>query len=316
MQKGKMLKPGDTIGVISPASPSEHQSEILRAMEYWTEKGYKVELGKNVNKTKGFVAACEEDRAADMNEMFGRDDIDGVFVTQGGYGSAQIFSGLDFDLIKSNPKVFTGFSDITSLHLMLGKFSDLVTFHGPGMARFNSQDLTKYTEEYFNKAIFHPEPVGEIPLADPKKWVYAMTQGTAEGELTGGNLTLVCATLGTPYEIETRGKILLLEEVDQEPWIMDHCLSHLRNAGKLQDIKGIVIGECHNCAPFKNNPGFLCDTGIEDVFTYYFSRLNVPVLYGLPLGHTKDMATLPLGVNVRISSDDKSLTILESGVTE
>ena len=147
--KPNKLRKGDTIGVVSPASPSDAKSEIIRAVETLEDMGFKVEVGKNVNKTKGLVAASEEDRADDINYMFRSDHIDAIMVTQGGYGSAQIINRLDYDVIANNPKIFCGYSDITSLHLAIKKYADIVTFHGPGMARFNSEDLTKYTKKYF-----------------------------------------------------------------------------------------------------------------------------------------------------------------------
>lgn len=314
MLKARHLENGGTIGVISPASPSETRSEIPRACEYLESMGYKVVIGKNVNKAHGFVAASEQERADDFNEMFRRDDIDAIFVTQGGYGSAQIIHLLDFESVKANPKIFTGFSDITSLHLAIMKFAGLITFHSPGMARFNHEHLMPYTKTQFFKAITSTEPLGDIKLASEKKWLYRMAPGVAEGEITGGNLTLVCATMGTPYEIETKGKILFLEEVDTEPWIIDHSLSHLWNAGKLQEVAGVVIGECKGCVPRKHDPGYNCDISLEEVLEYYLAYLGVPVLYGLPLGHTGNMATLPLGAKARLDADKKQLTILESGV--
>lgn len=314
MIKARHLEKGHTIGVISPASPSATRSEIPRAVEYIEALGYRVVLGKNVNKCHGFTAASEEERADDLNEMFRRDDVDAIFVTQGGYGSAQIIDRIDYDAIARNPKIFTGFSDLTSLHLAIGRFAGLVTFHGPGMSRFNTQDLTDYTKEYFFKAVSQTSPVGEIPLADPKKWAYTIAPGSAEGILTGGNLTLMCASLGTRYEIDTTGKILLLEEVETEPWIIDHSLSHLRNAGKLKDVAGVVIGECKDCVPRKLDPGFYSDVSAEEVFEYYLKDLGVPVLYGLPLGHTEDLATLPMGVAARLDAGRKEFEILESGV--
>ncbi|WP_409228936.1 S66 peptidase family protein [Gudongella sp. SC589] len=314
MIKPKRLEKGDTIGVISPASPSEKKSDILRGTEYLESLGYKVVVGKNVNKTKGFVAASEEERAADFNEMFRRDDIDAVFVTQGGYGSAQIIHLIDFEAVRKNPKILTGFSDITSLHLAIHKKTGVITFHGPGMSRFNPKELTDYTKEHFFKALSSADPVGEIRLADNKAWLHSIGPGTAEGDLIGGNLTLVCASLGTPYEIDTKDRILLIEDVETEPWIFDHNLSHLRNAGKLKDVKGIVVGDSESCVPFKHNPGFFSDTSLEDVLEYYLKPLGIPVLYGLPLGHTKDLATLPMGVRVRLDADNKTFTVLESGV--
>lgn len=314
MNKPKGLKKGDTIGIVSPASPSENKSELVRCLEWLDNHEYNAVVGKNVNKTKGFTAASEEERADDLNEMFARPDVDAVFCTQGGYGAAQLYRHLDFQMIRKNPKIFAGFSDITSLHLMFNKFCNFVTFHGPGIARFNSEDLTDYTMNQFFKAIESGPPLGRIPLADDKKWLNTLGKGAAEGTLIGGNLTLLCASLGTPFEPDCKGKILLLEEVEAEPWAIDHMLSHLRNSGKLADVAGIVVGECKDCVPFKYNPGYLCDTGLEDVLEYYLTPLGIPVLHGLPLGHTKDLATLPLGVRVLLDADKKTFDVLESGV--
>lgn len=314
LKKAKHLEKGDTIGVISPASPSQKRSEITRAVETLTAMGYNIVMGKNVNKRKGFVAATEEERAADFNEMFARDDIDAVFVTQGGYGSAQIINRLDYDVIRANPKIFTGFSDITSLHLAIQRFAGVVTFHSPGMARFNKKDLTQYTKDYFFRAVADTAPIGEIKIANDTDWLRRIQKGVVEAPVVGGNLTLVCATLGTPYEIDVEGKILFLEEVDSEPWIIDHQLSHLRNAGKLAQCAGVLIAECQNCVPSQHNPGYFCDIDLEDVLDYYLKGLGVPALYGLPMGHTPNMATLPMGVMARLDATSKKFTVLESGV--
>ena len=314
MIKAKRLEKGNTIGVVSPASPSENHSEIIRAKEYLENLGYKVVIGRNVNKTKGFTAASEQERADDINEMFAREDIDAILVTQGGYGSAQIIDKLDYELIRRKPKIFTGFSDITSLHLALQKFSGLVTFYGPGMARFNEEELSEYTKESFFRTLGNPEPAGEIKKSSPKKWLTSIHGGVCEAPVVGGCLTLICASLGTPYEIDCKDKILFFEDVDTEPWIMDHALSHLRNAGKLNDAAGFMIGHCKNCVPFDHKPGFVCDTTLEDVLTYYLKPLKKPALYGLPMGHGDDLATLPLGVMCRLDADRKSFTVLEAGV--
>lgn len=315
MIKAKKLSPGDTIGVISPASRSESISEIQRAQETWESWGYRVVFAKNLNRKNGFTAGTPAERAADLSEMFSRKDIDAVFVTQGGYGSAQIINLIDFDVIRENPKIFTGFSDITSLHLAIQKHTGLVTFHSPGFSRFTgSKDLTDYTKEYFLRAVTQPEPVGEIKDADENNWIHRVRGGCAEGELTGGNMTLVCATLGTPYEIDTKGKILFLEEVDSEPWVIDHMLSHLANAGKLSACAGIIVGECADCGPNKLDPGFYVDTNLEEVLHQYLEPLDIPVLYGLPLGHGEHLATLPIGVRARLDADRKRLFILEAAV--
>lgn len=314
LQKPKRLSPGDKIGVVSPSSPLDRKSDLIRATEKLEKLGYQVVIAKNVDDQRGLVSATEEKRLADLHEMFSRTDVNAVFVTQGGYGSAQLIDRLDFDLIRRNPKIFIGFSDITSLHLAIQKSAGLVTFHGPGFGRFNDEELTDYTFEQMMKVLSSDVPAGIIPLADPKKWLYALRGGACEGELIGGNLTLICSSLGTPFEIDTRGKILFIEDLDIEPWIFDHMLCHLKNAGKLKDVVGVVVAECVNCVPYEYKPGYYVDISLEDVLEYYLKPLGVPVLFGLPLGHTKDMATIPLGVRARLDADKKELTLLESGV--
>jgi len=312
--KPKKLIKGDTIGIISPASPSYRKSDVIRGKETLEKWGFRVTLSKNLNRRNGFTAGTDEERANDFNEMFARKDIDAVFVTQGGYGSARILKYIDFEMIKKNPKIFIGFSDITSLHLAIYKKTNVVTFHGPGVSRLNSQELSQYTKDYLFKAIFSDEPIGEIVPAEVGTYIYSVNKGMAEGELIGGNLTLICSTLGTEYEIDTKGKILFIEEVETEPWIMDHMLCHLSNAGKLRDVAGIVIGECKDCVPKKHDPGYHVDTSLEDIIEDYIKPLGIPAIYGLPIGHGRDIATFPLGVRAKIDADNMKFVVLESGV--
>jgi len=309
--KPKGLEKGQTIGIISPASPSFYKSYITRGIETLESWGFKVVTGKHFSKRYEYLAGTDRERAADMNEMFARKDVDAIFVTQGGYGSARILRYLDFEMIRKNPKIFVGFSDITSLHLALLKKIGLITFHGPGMTRFNSQELSPYTEEFLFKAISSPEPIGEISCPDEKKWINIFHGGTARGETTGGNLSLICSTLGTPYEIDTRDKILFFEELETEPWIIDHMLTHLMNAGKLQEAAAIVVGECKNCEPFKHYPGFPATFSLEDVLENFLAPLGVPAVYGLPIGHLRDLATIPIGVQACLYADEEKLIIEE-----
>ena len=312
--KPKRLEKGDKIGIVSPASPSYNKSDIERGVKTFHEWGFNVELSKNLNKKTGFCSGSDIERAEDLNEMFKRKDIDAIFVTQGGYGSAQILRYLDFEAIRENPKIFIGFSDITSIHLAINRIADVITFHGPGMTRFNDEDLSEYTKKYLFMALDGQTEIGEIPLADRKKWVNTINCGEAEGELIGGNLTLICSTLGTPYEIDSKDKILFIEEVYTEPWVFDNMMCHLMNAGVLNKASGFVISECAHCEPRKLDPGFYSDTSIEDILEFYLKPLGKPVLYGLPLGHTKDLATLPLGVKAYINTDDKRFIIKENAV--
>lgn len=312
--KPKMLEKGDTIGLISPASAQYNRSWIYRAVDALEDWGYHVVLGKNATRKYSFFAGTDEQRASDFNEMFRREDIDAVMAIDGGYGSARILRYLDFDAIRKNPKIFLGFSDITILHLAIYKLTGLTTFHGPGACGFPDEYMTPYTKEQLEKALCCEDPIGEIGLADPKKYIHAIGSGAVEAPIIGGNISMICTTLGTPYEIDVKGKILFLEDVHTEPWVMDHNMAHLMNSGKLSEAAGIVIGECRDCEPRQHNPSFYSDTSIEDIFDEYLAPLQIPVLFGYPLGHTADIATLPMGVQVRVDADQRKFSVLESGV--
>ncbi len=311
--KPKKLEKGDTIGIIAPASPLYNKSDLKRGIKTLKEWGYNVIVGENVNQRNEYLAGTDLQRAHDINAAFANKEIDAIFVTQGGYGSARTLRYIDFDIIRDNPKILSGFSDITSLHLAIQKMTGLVTFHGPGMGRFNPEELTDYTKEYLFKAIASSEPIGEIKLADEKKWINIINEGEAEGEIVGGNITLICSSLGTPYEIDTEGKILFIEELETEPWILDHMITHLINAGKLQKAAGIVIGECIDCEPFKHYPGFPVTFSLEDILEEFLKPLKIPAIYGLPIGHTKDLATLPLGVQGYLDATNGKFYVNECG---
>lgn len=312
MIKPKRLELGAAVRVVSPASGMWARSELWRGLEGLEAMGFRVSAGRHAYENRNYLAGSDESRASDLMEAFLDPDIDAVLCSQGGYGSARLFSLLDFGAIAANPKPFVGYSDITSLHLMFGGVSGLVTFHGPNAAGFERGYLTEYTKSAWERALMGDSAVGAVPLADPDSYVLKVTGGIAEGPLVGGNLTLVCASLGTPFEIDTRGKILFFEELDTEPWIMDHMLTHLANAGKLKDAAGIVIGACHDCEPRKLDPGFQNQCSFEDIIFELLAPLCKPLIYGLPLGHEKDKATLPLGVAARLDAGAGVLSIIET----
>ena len=310
MIKPKRLYPGGTIGLISPASPTTDVTAVPRGKEFLESLGYKVMLGKHVDEWRGdYIAASEESRAEDLNEMFARKDVDMILCVRGGYGALQIIDRIDFQNIRDNPKLFCGYSDITSLHLAIGKFADLVTIHGEVLTGLN-RGTTEYTKDHWLRCVSTTEECRLVTLADPAKYVTTIAPGQAEGTLIGGNLDLVTGSCGTFYQPDFKGKILLLEEVGAQPYSIDRSLAQLRNCGMLEGLKGVVIGECVRCTSDWAYPRPI------DVFRRYFEHLGVPCIYGLPLGHTADQAALPLGVKVRLDADARTLEILESGVTD
>ncbi len=309
--KPKRLCPGDTIGVIAPASPGDLEP-ALAGINWLEECGFQVKLGKTVNKKiSGYLAGTDVARASDINAMFASAEIDGIVCLRGGYGTMRLLELLDYHTIRTHPKVFVGYSDITALHISINQRTGLVTFHGPMVASDLGQDLPDYTWDCFSRAVFSCEPLGLIsnPLLAPTPDFIVPV--TAQGYLTGGNLSLITATLGTPYEINTAGKILCLEEIGEDPYRIDRMLTHLLLAGKLQAAAGIVVAVCTDCDSTAKSPDFL----VEDVLLDRLGNLAKPVLCNLYFGHTADKATLPLGVTAILGNQVGGLVITESATT-
>lgn len=303
MLKAKKLNKGDTIGLICPSSGFWERSRLWSAIEQIENWGYKVKTGKYVESRNTYFAGTDEQRAEDLMNMFCDDSVDAIMCCHGGYGAARLWRHMDFDAIKSNPKIFVGYSDVTALHLAIHKKTNLVTFHGPGSSRFSVGHHSDYNLDYLMRAIASNQPIGKIEMANKDSYLLKIAPGEATGEIIGGNLSLICSTIGTPYEIDTKGKILVLEDLDIEPWVMDHLITHLYNCNKLQEAAGIVIGECVDCEPRGINPGFVDGRSLEEVLLDILSPLGIPVISGLPLGHTRDLATLPMGIRAYLNGN-------------
>ena len=316
MVRPKALKAGDTVGLITPATyvPDPDRLALAeRTMKYF---GLRMKMAKNAGKRMNDYRTSIEERLDDLHAMFRDKTVDAVFAIRGGYGSMHLLDRIDYDLIRRNPKIFLGYSDITAMHLAINKQAKLVTFHGPiTLSRF-----TDYTQKYFRKALFETQPIGTVtnpPESNelrPNHSLRTIRPGIATGLLTGGNLTLISNTMGTPYEIETRGKILFLEDVDEEPYSIDRMLTHLRLAGKFNDVAGVIFGECQDCRPKDYKPSSAIPYGLGEVLDNILGDLKVPVLFGLTIGHTDDQLTLPLGVAATLDATNRTLEIREAGV--
>lgn len=293
--------------MVAPASPGDEES-TLAGIAWLKNQGFHVHLGKTVDQTFGYLAGSDDLRAADINTMFTSPDIDGIFCLRGGYGTMRLLELLDYDKIRANPKVFVGYSDITALHISIRQKTGLVTFHGPMVGSDMGKGLTDYTWDYLSRAIMVSAPLGSILNPADSLPASFIAQGEARGQLTGGNLSLITATLGTPYEIDTREKILCLEEVAEAPYRIDRMLTQLLLAGKLQDTAGIVFDVCANCELELEPPDFT----VEEVLQDRLGNLQKPVLYHLHFGHTTDKATLPLGVTGVLNSFLNNFEIIEA----
>jgi muramoyltetrapeptide carboxypeptidase len=314
--KPKPLQAGDTVALIAPStyvsSPDALQL-AKRTVEYF---GLKWKLGRNLGKRTGYLGGTVDERVADLHAAFTDPDVRGVFCTRGGYGAAMLLDRIDFALIRSHTKIFTGFSDITALHLGLHQQSGMVTFHGPTVLA----DFSDYTLEHFRRALFDARPLGvlrnpaeERPIR-PKHPLRTLQGGRGTGALIGGNLTLISTTMGTPWEIQTDGKLLFLEDVDEQPYSMDRMLTQLRLAGKFRHIRGLILGQCQDCAPREFKPAFDNTFSLGEVYDNILGELKVPVLAGLTIGHTEDQLTLPLGVRATLDADAGTLTVEEEAL--
>ncbi len=311
--KPRALKQGDTVGLITPSTPvmePDRMAVVERTIRYF---GLIPKWGANVGKRANFAETIA-DRVADLHGMFADSQVRGVFCVRGGYGAGQLLDRIDYQLIRKNPKVFIGYSDITALHLAIQRKAGLVTFHGP----VTTSRFTAYTQDCYRRALFGTVPLGALtnpPESNPLRPAHslrAIRGGKASGALTGGNLSLICATLGTPYEIDTRGKILFLEDVEEQAYSVDRMLTHLRLAGKLDQAAGIIWGECNECGVRDYKPSTASPFGLSETVDAIFKTLKTPVLSGLTIGHTDDQLTLPIGVQATLDADRGTLTMEEA----
>lgn len=315
LRKPKALKPGDVAGLISPStfvSDPDLLIKVTRTMEHF---GLKPRIGKNVRRKWGYAGGTIQERLDDLHAMFADPEVKGVFCIRGGYAAGHLLDKIDYALIERNPKVFIGYSDITALHLAITRKTGLVTFHGP----VTTSAFTAYSQDCYRRALFNTSPLGvltnprENNSLRPQHTLRTIVGGKARGRLVGGNLSLIAATMGTPYEIETRGKILFIEDVDEQVYSLDRMLTNLRLSGKLQQAAGIIWGECADCGPKQFKPSFVeGNFSLGEMVDNLFGDLNVPVLSGLTIGHTSDQLTLPYGVMATLDADAGTLTIEES----
>ncbi|MFL6228222.1 MAG: LD-carboxypeptidase [Pyrinomonadaceae bacterium] len=314
--KPKALRAGDLVGVIAPATSvpdPERLALVEPTLKYF---GLRARVGKYVASGSGHVSRSVSERLDDLHAMFRDPEVKAIFCIRGGYGSMQLLDRIDYDLVRRNPKVFLGYSDITALHLAFNRHANLTTFHGPIVL----SSFTDYTKQNFRRALFDTKPLGKLSnpaesnTLRPEHPLRTIRGGMATGQLVGGNLSLVTALLGTPYEIETRGRILFLEDVGEEPYRIDRMLSQLRLAGKLEQAAGIVFGECSECQPNDYKPSFAWDATLGEVLDNILGSARVPAFTGLTIGHTADQLTLPLGVQATLNADEKTLELTEAGV--
>jgi Uncharacterized proteins, homologs of microcin C7 resistance protein MccF len=306
--KPKGLTLNSTIGIIAPSSPCYETNKILRSVEVLKGMGFKIAVGESVYERKGYLSGEDSVRAKDINEFFLRKDIDGIMCLRGGYGIQRVLDKIDYEAIRQNPKVFIGYSDITAIHTAINKICGMITFHGPMAIEFDNY-ISSFSINSLINSVMLPVSTGEFINPDGSGNIGVLVPGEAEGILTGGNLSMIVSSIGTPYEIDTRGKILFLEDVGEEPYRIDRMLTQLILSKKIQECSGIVLGQWTDCEP--KEPGK--SLSFMDVLKDRLIPAGKPVLYNLASGHDKVNMTLPLGTMVRITMDGRFI-LEEEGV--
>lgn len=291
---------GDTIGIISPAGPVNSE-DLRKGIPFFTKLGLRVQLGRHVEQIHGYFAGTDEERLADFHEMIASPHIKAIFCARGGYGTAKIVPYLDYKLIQRNPKIIWGYSDITYLHTAIRKMTGLVTFHGPMVASdIAKEDFDSLSKIMFQQ-LFQPTSLTYTEHISP---LHIISPGKAEGVLVGGNLSVLRSTIGTPYEIDVKDKILFIEDIGEDPYKVDSMLQQLVLSGKLEEARAIIIGD------FSEADTEIHSFTMEEVFRHYFSDINIPVMGGFKIGHCFPHFAVPLGVKASICTERKQLTIL------
>lgn len=264
-------------------------------------------LGQSLRVRHGYLAGNDEERLTDLQRAFDDPSIRGVFCARGGYGTARIIDRLELSGLRRDPKVVVGYSDVTALHLLLRRELRLVTFHGPVLARHWEPE--GWSAEQLRRAVMDAAPLGVLPHPADYPPVETLVPGSVTGPLVGGNLTMLASSLGTPTAVDAAGAVLVIEEVHESPYAVDHLLTQLRRAGVLQSAIGVVIGECVRCEVGPDDPP---SPVVRDVFAELFVSLGLPSIFGLACGHGVAQLTLPLGVRATLDAGAATLEFTEA----
>ncbi|AHX17563.1 LD-carboxypeptidase [Bacillus cereus] len=294
------LKQGDTVMIIAPSGPPTIEN-VLKGVNVLQEMGLSVIIGKSVYEKYGFLAGSDQVRLDDIHEAFTNNEVKAVFCARGGYGSARLLPHIQYEIIRQNPKIFWGYSDITALHNAFSRYAKLITFHGP-MIEELGKGIDSLSLSSFNQ-LFHPYST----ILSASECIVSSSHSTVTGTLVGGNLAVLTSIIGSPYEINTDNTLLLLEDIGEEPYRIDRMLNQLLLSGKFNECRGVIFTSCHDCTPSKPSQS------LQTILYEYFTPYAIPVLFGLPIGHISPNIGIPLGATATISTHNKTLSI-SSGV--
>jgi muramoyltetrapeptide carboxypeptidase len=310
------LRPGDTIGLIEPASATDEPFDIKLVEEVVAALGLKSKRGKHVLGRYGYLASGDRERAADINAMFADPGVRAILAIRGGWGCARLLPYLDYSVIRANPKLLMGYSDITALHMAIAAHGGAITLHGPnGAGAWGKESVATFKQVAFDGAMpTYVNPVAnEDRLVQRRYRTQPITSGKARGRLLGGNLTVLTALVGTPYLPDFNGSILFLEDVDEAEYRVDRMLTQLSLAGILGGVAGVVFGHCTDCKG--SSSGVYGGFTITNILQQHIGSLGVPAFQGSFFGHLDDQFTIPVGTLAEIDADAGTLRLLEPAVS-
>lgn len=309
--KPKRLKAGDVIGIISPASSPDDLTKINSGVQYLEKLGYRVEVGKNVGSNDGYLAGSDTQRLNDLHEMFRNKQIKAIFSIRGGYGSGRLLDKIDYKLIRNNPKIFVGYSDINALQSAFFTKTGLITFAGPMVAVDFHDEVSEFTEEIFWRTITSNKKIGKLKNPRNEKF-YMLNKGRVAGRILGGNLSIFNSLFGTAYLPKLKGAVLLLEDIHEAPYRIDRMLNQIRLAKIFKEIGGVILGhfvDCVEADPTKKS------FTLNEIIIEYFQNIKLPVLYNIKHGHIKENITIPFGIRCVLNATRGYIEIPESAVT-
>jgi muramoyltetrapeptide carboxypeptidase len=305
-RKPRRLREGDTVGVVAPASSWENRSELLRGIAGLEAWGLTVKLGAHVNDRHGYMAGLDEDRAADIHAALADPEVRAIVCLQGGYGMPRLIPLLDEAAFAANPKAICGYSDLTTLHLAQQRWGNVISFYSNGLVGIGAAEVTDFSKATRKRALFSAEPYGPIGPNPDDPYVRTVVGGRATGRLTGGCAGLLGSAIGTRLQPDFRDRIVILEEIELEGYVLDGMLTQLRNAGLFDGAAGIVVGDIT-----AKGSGGIAELSAEDIVEEVLAPLGLPLIFGLPIGHNKHHATAPLGALATLDADAGTLVVEE-----
>lgn len=297
------IKSGSKLGILAPAFPPDSE-KLRKGIDYLLGLGYEIDLGDSLTARHGYFAGNDSLRLNDLHRMFNDPDIDAIICARGGWGGLRLLDQIDYDLIKNNPKLLVGYSDVTTLQLAIWQKAGIASISGPMVAVEMGTGILPFTSDHFWNQVGNSKKFYAFDYS--KEDIETWTEGVASGTLLGGCLSMVAHQLGTPYSVDYKDAILFLEDVGEEPYKIDRYLAHIRQAGIFDKIKGLILGDFIDC---EDNDADRTSFTLNEVLRDYFGQAKFPVIYNFPYGHGMKKFSMPLGAQATLDANHKQLKL-------